>query len=305
MVITARLAVSASVNAGSPRPSETLVTLVEAQPAPNMQSKETKQRTVLLIDGDVLVYQAGLSVEKITNWGDGLWTLHSDETEGRASLDRKIESLREALGGDEVRLVLSCSTDEGFRRRLCPTYKANRKDQRKPIIHGPLREYAIAHHAAITRPGLEADDILGIMATEPTTERRIIVSVDKDFKGVPCLFYRTCEDSPEVRQITREEATRFHAIQTLMGDAVDGYQGIPGVGPKTAEKLLAGVPVDALWTTIKAAYDKAGLSEEVALTNARLARILQHGDYDKKTGKIKLWTPQKSPSPKTSQASSS
>lgn len=251
----------------------------------------TKTKTVLLIDGDVFVYQIGLAAEKPTNWGDDLWTLHADFAECRTTLNEKVETLRQALGADSVIFALSCPTQEGFRRGICETYKANRKDVRKPVVHQPLRQYLLEEHDTILRPRLEADDILGVMATRPTKENRIIVSVDKDFRGVPCNFYRMTGDNPSVVTITVEEATRFHALQTLMGDRVDGYVGIPGCGEKTAEKFLDGIPTKDLWPTIVAAYAKAGLGEELALTNARLARILQHKDYDSLTGTIKLWTP--------------
>lgn len=239
------------------------------------------------------MYQVGLAAEKPINWGDDMWTLHSDAKEAKDVFDAKIARIKTDLEADDVRIVLSCPTPEGFRRTLCPTYKSNRKDVRKPVVHQALREHAIEAYGAILRPRLEADDIIGIMATEPTDERRIVVSVDKDFRTVPCLFYRTSEDSPKVETVTADDAARFHAVQALTGDRVDGYVGVPGCGPATAEKILKGVPTEKLWDAVVAAYDKAGLSEEVALTTARLARILQHGDYNKETGVIRLWKPRK------------
>ena len=72
---------------------------------------------------------------------------------------------------------------------------------------------------------------------------------------------------------------------------VDGYSGCPRVGVKTAEKILDEPPY---WNKVVAAYNKAGLSEEVALENARLARILRKGEYLEgydKEGDVNLWTP--------------
>lgn len=251
----------------------------------------TKKKTVLLIDGDVFVYQIGLAVERVIDWGNDLWVNYSDLNDARETLITRVQSLIKQLGADQVRFALSCPTDEGFRRGICSTYKANRKDQRKPIVHAPLREYLLNEHDTLQRPNLEADDILGILATQPTDERRIIVSVDKDFAGVPCLFYRTNDPVPVLREVSPFDAAKFHAVQTLAGDRVDGYTGIPGVGPKTAEKILDGLKPEEFWPAIVKAYTDEGLKEEHALTNARLARILQHGDYDINTGVIKLWTP--------------
>lgn len=254
-----------------------------------------KKKTVALIDGDVFVYQVGLAVEKETDWGNGLWTLWADFDEAKQTLLSRIASIQEAIGADQLRFALSCPTEEGFRRSLEPTYKANRKDKRKPVVYSPLRNFLLEELGAIVRDQLEADDIIGVLATQPCDERRIIVSVDKDYLGVPGLFYKINDEFPEVKQTTVQDALLFHATQTLTGDRVDGYQGIPGVGPAKAEKILAGLKPSEFWPAIKAAYKEAGLSESVALTNARLARILQHGDYDIATGKIKLWTPFSNP----------
>lgn len=254
-----------------------------------------RRKTVLLIDGDVFVYQIGLAVERVVDWGDDLWVNYSDLKDAKEALISRVESLIETLQADSVRFALSCPTEEGFRRQLCPTYKANRADARKPLVHGPLREWLAAEHDTIMRPRLEADDILGILATQPTDEERIIVSIDKDFAGVPCKFYRTTSETPFVVSITPDDARRFHAIQTLTGDRSDGYTGIPGVGPKTAEKILDGLKPDEFWPAIVKAYDEAGLPEKTALQTARLAYILQHGDYCPEKGRINLWTPSTRP----------
>lgn len=248
-------------------------------------------KTTLLIDGDVLVYQIGCAVEKPIHWGDDFWTLHADAGEAKAKLDDNIASWKSLLKADEVRVALSCKTEEGFRRAICPSYKSNRKNTRKPVVHGALREHMLTAYGAIFREGLEADDILGVLATEPHEGERIIVSIDKDFKGVPCNFYNFRKVEDGIVNTTAPQATYFHALQTLMGDATDGYQGIPGVGPKSAEKILKDVPQADYWKAIVQAYKDAGLNEACALLTARLARILQHTDYDRDTGLVKLWTP--------------
>ena len=76
---------------------------------------------------------------------------------------------------------------------------------------------------------------------------------------------------------------------------MDGYSGCPGIGPKRAARILDGVfgdpggPGD--WDAVVKTYVKAGLSEEEALVQARVARILRWGEYDRKKGKVKLWNP--------------
>ena len=83
-------------------------------------------------------------------------------------------------------------------------------------------------------------------------------------------------------------ADRFHLYQTLVGDQTDNYKGCPGVGPVKAETALGANPT---WASVVGCYEKAGLTEEDALVQARVARILRHGEYNKMTCEVKLWTP--------------
>ena len=81
-------------------------------------------------------------------------------------------------------------------------------------------------------------------------------------------------------------------LQSLTGDAVDGYTGLPTCGPKTAEKILDGCKTSMeMWAAVVWAYEKKGLSEFVATTQARVARICRRDDFNFNTGKVILWTP--------------
>jgi DNA polymerase-1 len=93
----------------------------------------------------------------------------------------------------------------------------------------------------------------------------------------------------DIVEVTEEEADYFHMVQTLTGDATDGYSGCPGVGPVRAEKLIKNMTDP--WTEVVKAYEKAGLSEQDALVQARVARILRASDYDFRRKEVKLWTP--------------
>ena len=65
--------------------------------------------------------------------------------------------------------------------------------------------------------------------------------------------------------------------QTLTGDSTDGYSGCPSVGDKTARKILGDNPT---WGDVISAYEKRGLTEQDAMVQARVARILRFKDYD-------------------------
>ena len=132
-------------------------------------------------------------------------------------------------------------------------------------------------------PELEADDAMGIYATQ--FPGNTIVSPDKDMRQIPGKLFNL-EDTIT---ITPEEGARWHLIQTLAGDQTDGYSGVPGIGVKRAATLFDKEGYG--WATVVKAFEDKGLTEEDALLNARLARILTIDDYDTKSKTPLLWTP--------------
>lgn len=241
-----------------------------------------KMAATLLIDGDIILYQISSALEKSIHWGDDWWTLSVDFREAKAVIDQEITDLMTQLDADSVVIALS-DPSLNFRKDIHPNYKGNRKGTRKPVVYVPLKEYLQDTHITATYSNLEADDVMGILSS--TYKDAIIVSDDKDMKTIPGRLYRPCADTLE--DISIEEADRYHLTQTLTGDIVDGYKGCPGIGPKTAEKILK----EGTWDEVVAAYEKAGLTEEDALVQARLARILRIENWDPKTEEITLWNP--------------
>ena len=241
------------------------------------------EKPTLLIDGDTLVYEACFAVETPIHWGNDWWTLHADAAEAKQKIDAEVVELVEKLDAGGYKVCLS--HPENFRKTIDPTYKSNRTS-RKPICYGEVKAYVKEAWDAVMWPNIEADDCMGILATADP-ENTIIVSIDKDMRGVPARVYNYRKPELGVVSISEAEADRFHLIQTLTGDTVDGYSGCPGIGPKRAEAIA-----DGGWEAVVEAYAKAGLGEEFAITQARLARILRSGEYIKKTGRIKrYWTP--------------
>lgn len=257
---------------------------------------------VLLLDADVIAYEAAASREVATNWGDGYWTWHCDENEVREAVKSKIDQIMGQLDGDSYKLCLTDS-EGNFRKSILPTYKGNRAAVKKPLVLKAIKEWMIEELGAYFRPGLEGDDCMGILATARSKERdeeRIIVSPDKDMKTIPGLVCRN-PSTREIVHVSEDEADYWHLYQTLTGDTTDGYSGCPGIGPKKAEAILKTMPdgpvdpdmsrVDWLWFLVTTAYEKAGLGEDDALVQARVARILRASDYDFKKKEPKLWLP--------------
>lgn len=252
-------------------------------------------KRTLLIDGDTLIYAAASASEYEVQWDHDLWTLHSDFAQAKGHFEEDMAALIEFLKPSNVIVALSC-TGLRWRNAVMPTYKAKRG--RKPIVYRALREYVSTTYSVYERPTLEGDDVLGILATHPTliAGEKIIVSIDKDMNTLPGwhLNYAHARGTPDyealVRFVTEAEADRYHLFQTLTGDSTDGYPGCPGVGKVTAEKILT-ANANNPWDGVLAAYAKAKLGVEIALQNARVARICRHTDYDFDKKAVILWQP--------------
>lgn len=195
----------------------------------------------------------------------------------------------------------------------------------RPLLLGRMKDYLRVKYGASHWPALEADDTLGILMTTPDLfpGRLVMVGRDKDFDTIPGLHHQIGRDydgdgRPVTRTVTQEYADYWHMVQAFAGDRVDGYPGCPGIGMKRAMDILAepfelvpseskvtrggrkGQTVEAwkkragaatYWQCVVSHYRKAGQTEQDALRNARLARILRAGDYDQESGSIRLWVP--------------
>lgn len=272
----------------------------------------------LLIDADVVAYQAATSREVAIEWEPGYWTWHCSMSQVQAAIDQEVANLVEKLDADDYKLCLTDS-EGNFRFRVLPSYKGNRTSK-KPLVLKAVKEWLIEERGAYFRPGLEGDDCMGILATAPHIKgEKVIVSIDKDMKTIPGLYYRDAETG--VVEVSQEEADFWHLYQTLTGDTTDGYAGCPGVGPDAATKHLKdlikvepyehelksgprkgqvdtrwrNVEADNAWEVVVSLYQKAGLSERDALQQARVARILRASDYDFKKKEPILWSPKPQP----------
>lgn len=256
---------------------------------------------IALIDADIVAYQAASAAEQPIKWDEDLWTLHAFESEARAKFDSMIDAMIEKVEADEV--VLAFTDSDNWRKKVLPTYKANRANTRKPMLLKALGEYAAERYPTYKRPTLEGDDCLGILSTmvRKKPSEMIVCSIDKDFKTIPGVHYDFGKD--EFFEISEHKADYWHMYQTLTGDATDGYKGCPGAGPVGATKILQaaldeGTPwanrehlIEIMWKHVVKAYEKAGLSEDEALVQARVARICRAEDYDFANKRVKLWEP--------------
>ena len=241
----------------------------------------------LLIDADVLAFEASVIAEESIEWKEEMWTVHADMALAKARIVNRVEQFKQKLQADDI--VMALTDRANYRRVLNPDYKSNRSKSRLPIILKQVKKWILEEMDGQLWPNLEADDVISILATDKKMdEETIIVSIDKDFKSVPGIYYDFNKD--ETHHVSEEDADRYHLIQTLTGDATDGYSGVPKVGAVTAKRLLDKEGYE--WETVAKCYEDSGLTENDALMNAWMARLLQADNYCFRTNTIKkLWTP--------------
>jgi DNA polymerase-1 len=242
----------------------------------------------LLIDADMLCFAACCASETDYKFNEYQHVLVSDERDALDYVAMKLEEYQ-SITGDRGKLTMCFTDNPTFRQQeVYQEYKANRIGKRKPLALKNVIEATKRYYDFAVYPHLEADDVMSLIATAETHPTCVIVSGDKDMKSVPCILLR----NGELETISKKRADRNWMISVLTGDRIDNIQGLPGVGPKTAEKILGDSDtLSDMWDKVVTAYEKKKLSYTSALQSARLTRILRHGEYNKATHKVTLWEP--------------
>ena len=134
----------------------------------------------------MLLYKAACAAEQEMRWDDNTWTLQTNMVEAKAEADRNIDTISKTLKSKKIKVFFSPSRT--FRHDMWPAYKANRKDKRKPLGIGELRDWMMEEYDSVMYQRIEADDAIGVWATEDP-ENRVAVSGDKDFGTLPIHWY--------------------------------------------------------------------------------------------------------------------
>ena len=142
-----------------------------------------------------------------------------------------------------------------FRHDAYPEYKAQREatpediKRSVPIIKDIIRAYRIP---IIEVPGYEADDVIGTLArrSEEAGLEVCMLTPDKDYAQLVSTHITMCRPGHAGGGLERlgpkevcekygiESPTQVIDLLALMGDTADNIPGCPGVGEKTAVKLI-------------------------------------------------------------------
>ena len=216
------------------------------------------------------------------NFGDDVIVVVSKFSEAMKNVERDLTRIRTEFMWDTPDMILFFSDSKNFRKKIFADYKGHR-NRKKPCGYRRVITELGKRYELIRLPELEADDAMGIYATEHPGN--IIVSPDKDMRQIPGRLY----NMDEMTTVTPTEGAKWHLIQTLAGDQTDGYSGVPGIGIKRAVTLFEEHGYN--WQTVIKAFKDKELTEDDALMNARLARILTCTDYDSEKQAVIPWTP--------------
>lgn len=236
-----------------------------------------------ILDGDEVLFRATAACQKTIDWGDGV-SKTSDYNAVVRIIDDVIQTCVRNLGPLEL---VAFSSESNFRKELWSGYKAHRDPAAKPVNYWVAKEYLATEYPSRELLGLEADDIMGIFCTPEVA----MASSDKDMSTIPHVRRYSIYHNKVLPAPTEHEADRFLFKQALTGDPTDGFKGCPNVGDKRADKILADCEtLRDLEDALIGAFESRGLTEDDALLQLRLARILRPGEYENGKPRIYCWT---------------
>ncbi len=201
-----------------------------------------KPERTLLVDGMYTVFSSYYAHRNMR-------TLQGLPTGAVFGLINRLQSLLREISPHKV-LILFDSREKGFRHQVYPEYKARRLAApeellaQMPLIMEYLELRGIPH---LSVPGMEADDLIAAYSRYLAAlgGEVVIFSADKDLFQL--IDERVFVFHPKTRQkMGREELRSFFGLYpeqvadylALSGDASDNIPGVPGIGGKTALKLV-------------------------------------------------------------------
>lgn len=238
--------------------------------------------TVALLDGDIIAYkQAIISTDTYED------TAIYDPVSVKRNIQIMVDEWVGLAKAGKVLVCLSSDDHRYFRHTVYPDYKGNRSKAERPVALKCAYDTLKENYQCVQHDGLEADDVMGILAGNPDLTDPVIVSIDKDLLTIPGKVLNP-NKMRRALKIRKPLADRNMLVQAMAGDSTDNYGGIPGIGPIKAERILDQYPTPAkAWPYVVKEFG----SEKKALTMVRLARILRYGDFNEEKGEVRLWHP--------------
>jgi len=203
-----------------------------------------KSKTFYIIDGHAQIYRAYFAPFR------DLTSPAGEPTKATYVFTQMLLNLVGQRKPDYLAMVIDSGDESVFRKEIYPEYKSNRKappDDFAPQEQRILRIVSDCGVPIFAKPGFEADDLIATMARRlcDADYEIFVVSRDKDLRQVltPCIHMYDVQADEVIDEKALEAKCGFTPaeaveVQSLIGDSIDNVPGIPGVGEKTAVKLI-------------------------------------------------------------------
>ena len=193
------------------------------------QISEATSKMLGLIDGDVLLHWAARASDT------------PEDTEEK--LHELFEYTKAASFATDFRVAIKGK--DNYRKDIFADYKRNRRpvDPQLKVNLVAAAKLSIADYGAEMAHGQEADDLVRIWSEEAKAEGldSVVIAEDKDLNCIPGPHFNPKKDIHFY--VTEDDADLLYHQQLLTGDSADNIKGLWKVGPKTAQKFLADVPM--------------------------------------------------------------
>ncbi len=239
-------------------------------------------KKLFLLDGHALIYRAHFAFITRPLLNSKGWNVSAVHGFMRTMLD-----MMQKENPTHIAIVFDPKGGT-FRHERFEAYKANREAQPEDItfaIPWVQRIVEAMNLPVVIVPNYEADDVIGTLAkqAEKAGFDAYMVTPDKDFGQLVSkniFLYKPGRSGNEVEIWGEKEVCERWGIQRvdqvidmlgLMGDAVDNIPGLPGIGEKTAAKLLA--EFDTIENLIANADKLKGKQQEIVQTQHEKATL--------------------------------
>ena len=211
---------------------------------------DNNQKKLFLLDAFALIYRSYFAFIRNPRYNS-----KGVNTSAMLGVTNTIVQVLEKENPEFIGVVFDVSAPT-FRHEMFKEYKANREempeDLRKsiPYIKKIIEGFNIP---IIEKPGFEADDVIGTLAKKAEEKgfTTYMMTPDKDYAQLVSdhiLMFKPGKGGDDAEIWGLKEVQEKFGINTpdqvidilgLMGDTADNIPGCPGIGPKTAEKLIA------------------------------------------------------------------
>ncbi|MFH0985998.1 MAG: DNA polymerase I [Candidatus Omnitrophota bacterium] len=212
--------------------------------AKQIPNKDSQREKLFLVDGHSFCYRAFYAIPSLTN----------SKGEPTNAIYGFVAMMRRLMEEQRPERMAVCfdRKEPTFRHEQYAGYKAHRKPMPEELVKQiePIKQFCrLSNMTIFEKAGYEADDVIGTLARKGEKEgyQVFIITGDKDafqlvndqIKILQPHKENLIYDAEKVRErFSGLGPDRVVDILALMGDASDNIPGVPGIGEKTAIKLI-------------------------------------------------------------------